>query len=143
MCCNVLAVTLVLESMVLLYPERTRRYLSAHALWSECEVRDVVSPRVRVLQRSTSFAFEGAYGSCGEGPSGAREGHIVTRRVVSSQADWRGKEHHLRSGRSPRVRPCHASLVRGGGLRSSHGVPLVVMSIHILLQDIAPPVVVL
>ena len=69
-----LAATLVLESKGLPFPERTRRHLSAHALRSGCEVRDVVSPRMRVLelshsawqmarQRGTSFALEGANGS--------------------------------------------------------------------------------
>ena len=57
------------------------------------------SAREMARKRGTSFAVEGANGSaqvCGEGPSGAREGHTVTRCVAAAQAGWSGKEQRLR-----------------------------------------------
>ena len=82
---------------------------------------------------------------CGEGPSGAREGHTVTSRLV-----WQGTAAPLLKGPTGQARVVMvvglrtASAGMGGapgqpmsclvdwnrGLRSTDGVPTVVMSIH-------------
>ena len=113
-----LAATSVLEYSGLPYPERTRRHPSAHALRSGCEVRDVVSPRMRVLavshsarqrarQRGTSFALEGANGSahvvktvwCARGTYGDTVCRSCTSRLV-----WQGTAAPLLKGPTGQAR---------------------------------------